>query len=195
MEFTVVIAAATPAARAGLRALLHEEGIGVAAALPVEALPEALPMEIELLVIDRGLQPGPLADLLAAIDGAGLVLIGALPHDLRESPPDAGPIALLGGDASGAAIAAAVAAVAAGLRVVDPTLPVEEDPPQSDLTPRELEVLQHLAAGVTNKRLARDLAISENTVKFHVSAVLAKLGAESRTEAVAIAARRGLVAL
>jgi DNA-binding NarL/FixJ family response regulator len=56
----------------------------------------------------------------------------------------------------------------------------------ADLTPREQEVLQLLAAGLANKEIANRLVISERTVKFHVSAILAKLGAGNRTEAVSI---------
>lgn len=61
------------------------------------------------------------------------------------------------------------------------------------LTSRELEVLITLAEGQTNKQIADQLFISERTVKFHVSAILNKLGAHNRTEAVKIAAERGLI--
>ncbi len=72
-----------------------------------------------------------------------------------------------------------------------------QPPPASfeSLTPRELEVLQELARGRQNKEIAAKLVISERTVKFHVSAILAKLDAGNRTEAVAIAAQHGLVNL
>ncbi len=63
------------------------------------------------------------------------------------------------------------------------------------LTPRELQVLQLVAQGLPNKGIARRLGISENTAKFHVASVCGKLGASSRTEAVTIAARRGLILL
>lgn len=65
------------------------------------------------------------------------------------------------------------------------------DPAQ--LTPRELEVMHLLAQGLQNKEIADQLYISERTAKFHVSAILRKLGASNRTEAVALAAQKGLV--
>ncbi|HEX8731197.1 MAG TPA: response regulator transcription factor [Ktedonobacterales bacterium] len=112
-------------------------------------------------------------------------------------------------DASGEEIIAAVQAVASGLTALDRSLaraalsglargaaqpePVgEQDEP---LTAREREVLQLLAQGIPNKQIAQRLSISEHTVKFHVSAIMTKLGAASRTEAVTTAARRGLLLL
>ncbi|GIV97077.1 MAG: DNA-binding response regulator [Herpetosiphonaceae bacterium] len=69
----------------------------------------------------------------------------------------------------------------------------QEAAPQ--LTGRELEVLQLIAGGLQNKEIAAQLRISERTVKFHVSAILGKLGAGNRTEAVAIAVQQGLIEL
>ena len=66
-------------------------------------------------------------------------------------------------------------------------------PEQEQLTAREQEVLQQLARGLQNKEIARELHITERTVKFHVSSLLAKLDAGNRTEAVTIAMSRGLV--
>lgn len=61
------------------------------------------------------------------------------------------------------------------------------------LTPREVEVLEELAEGLSNKAIAARLGISDQTVKFHVAAICGKLGAANRTEAVRRAIRRGLI--
>ncbi|HKE84328.1 MAG TPA: response regulator transcription factor [Vicinamibacterales bacterium] len=63
------------------------------------------------------------------------------------------------------------------------------------LTPREQEVLEHIVAGRSNRQIASELGISEHTVKFHVSAVLGKLGVSSRAAAIRRGVRRGLVTL
>jgi DNA-binding NarL/FixJ family response regulator len=83
--------------------------------------------------------------------------------------------------------------------LLDPKLPEAAAPIEPGariaLTPRELEVLAAMADGASNKAIARRLGISFHTVKFHVAAILAKLDADSRTEAVAKAAHLGLVML
>ena len=72
---------------------------------------------------------------------------------------------------------------------------VSQESPGDHLTPREQEVLQAMALGLQNKEIAAKLSITERTVKFHVSAILNKLEAGNRTEAVTIAAQRGLIKL
>lgn len=72
---------------------------------------------------------------------------------------------------------------------------VAEDRISEDLTDREMEVLNLLAKGYTNREIAEQLVITERTVKFHVSSILRKLDAGNRTEAVSIAAQQGLVNL
>jgi DNA-binding NarL/FixJ family response regulator len=68
-------------------------------------------------------------------------------------------------------------------------------PDNEPLTPRELEVLERLIEGLSNKAIAARLGISDQTVKFHVAAICGKLGAVNRTDAVRRAIRRGLVAV
>lgn len=92
-------------------------------------------------------------------------------------------------------IDAAIRAVAAGLVVRAPAREsgfgaMRESEGHALLTPRELEVLAALAEGMTNKGIARRLDISLHTVKFHVESLFRKLGARTRTEAVAKAAER-----
>ena len=104
-------------------------------------------------------------------------------------------------DANEERLTAALVAVAAGLVVISPSLIgvlAREDAAESaaiDLTPREVEVLSLLAEGLTNKAIAHRLTISEHTVKFHVNAIMGKLDAQSRTDAVVRATRQGLIAL
>jgi two-component system nitrate/nitrite response regulator NarL len=116
----------------------------------------------------------------------------------------AGARGLLPRDTSAENLAAALAAVARGLTVIDsefaaallPTMHGQSlAQPVEALTPRELEVLRLMAEGQSNKAIARQLGISEHTVKFHVNAILGKLNVQSRTEAVVRATRLGLILL
>src|SRR5579864_5148995 len=81
-------------------------------------------------------------------------------------------------------------------RNMPPTPPYSlADLPIEELTEREREVLNLLSQGMPNKEIASHLIISERTAKFHVSSIMSKLGATNRTEAVALAAQRGLITL
>ena len=82
-----------------------------------------------------------------------------------------------------------------GERIVPTTTPAAAVQEGSPLTARELEVLRLVARGLVNKEIAAELGVSTHTVKYHLAAVLAKLGAGSRTEAVARGIRTGLVPL
>lgn len=79
--------------------------------------------------------------------------------------------------------------------LVRPTVTDAQPPLYETLTERELEVLSLLAQGMPNKEIAAHLVISERTAKFHVSSIMGKLGATNRTEAVSLAAQRGLITL
>lgn len=85
--------------------------------------------------------------------------------------------------------------VFAGHKYIDPEIAVQiaEHSGEEDLTARELQILALIAGGRSNKRIAEELAISEDTVKGHVSSILAKLNADDRTHAVTLAIRRGVL--
>ena len=69
------------------------------------------------------------------------------------------------------------------------------EPMLEELTRREMEVLRMVADGLSNREIAARLSVSEHTIKFHISSVLGKLGASSRTEAVTQGIKRGLILL
>jgi two-component system, NarL family, response regulator YdfI len=113
---------------------------------------------------------------------------------------------VLPADVTPTQLVSAVSAVAKGLLVLQPaetalaaaatqTRNGETAELFEPLTPREKEVLQMLASGLGNKQIAAHLKISEHTAKFHVASILGKLGASSRTEAVSLGLRRGLILL
>ena len=92
-------------------------------------------------------------------------------------------------------IHAALRAIGEGLIVIDRGPSRDAEPLSDPLTAREQDVLHLLASGLTNKEIATRLGITDHTVKFHVNAILGKLGAETRTEAVVHAAKLGIVVL
>jgi DNA-binding NarL/FixJ family response regulator len=209
----VIVVASSPLARAGLAALLADQpGINVIGQLAADAeLPDALDVyKPDVLVWDMGWEPLQYSDRIAELRGIPVL---ALLSDLRTAvdvmPPllGAGVRGLLLQDASVEMLAAALGSLAHGLVVVhggvaETALPHTLNSSASDragvveaLTPREAEVLKLIAEGLPNKTIALQLNISEHTVKFHVNAILTKLGAQSRTEAVVRATRLGLIAL
>jgi DNA-binding NarL/FixJ family response regulator len=139
------------------------------------------------------------ADLLAEHGATPVVALAAGDADAADALR-AGARAVLFRGAAADVVAAALVAAARGLAVLEAALAdgwlrPPEDAPAGGLTGREREVLSHLAEGLSNKAIAARLGISEHTAKFHVNAILAKLGAESRAAAIVKAARLGLVAL
>jgi len=207
------IVAASPLARAGLENLLaarEVEVVGSVGTLDALAgqLSDAAP---DVVLIDSsGESIEPLLDSVMAsglVSDVNIVLLGdgSSPATSAEALT-AGLRAVLPGDTSPEQLLAALHAAASGLTVLHPAQIKDGFPaasaPQREvgelaeaLTRRESEVLQMLAAGLGNKEIAARLGISEHTVKFHVASILGKLGAGSRTEAVSIGIRRGLVLL
>jgi DNA-binding NarL/FixJ family response regulator len=157
----VAVRAADPRRRTLLSALVDELGH-----LVVGAIGEASVVLTDGVAGDNSV-PG----LAFGTDGEGY--LGKLP---RDAPP--------------AQIDAALRAVAVGLSVTVTETPLRifdalpEDDERMLLTPREIEVLNTVSDGLTNKEIARQLGISRHTVKFHLESVMRKLGASNRAEAV-----------
>ena len=128
---------------------------------------------------------------------SGLALVMLSEDPARDAASSAR--AVLANDASPDLVAAATRLAAAGYTIRKAgsaerradTSPAFE--PQAPISQREREVLALLAEGASNKLIARRLDISVHTAKFHVAAILEKLGAVNRTDAIAIAMREGLV--
>ena len=201
LRLRVLLLADDPLARGGLAAVLGEQGIVVVGQSATrDGLPGALDAEADAVVLDLGLapvEPSPAFDRL----GAPALALAPDERHAREALA-AGARAVLLRDADGPRLLAALQAILRGLLVLDDAFletmrprPVSSEPLAEALTPRELQVLQLLSEGLANRRIAERLGIGERTVKFHVNAILGKLGAASRTEAVVVAARLGLVTL
>ncbi len=209
----VFIVAASPLSRANLKSLLRARKVEIVGSGPnLESLWDQPPdVEVDIVLIDasgdyfeemtNSLSQSQLGSEAAVVVISDRFEPGRLAEALR-----AGVRALLPSDALPDQIVVSLEAAAAGLIVlhpaeVDAMFPAAEaaSSPLADLveplTPRESEVLQMLASGLANKEIATRLAISDHTVKFHVASILGKLGAASRTEAVTLGIRRGLVLL
>jgi NarL family two-component system response regulator LiaR len=126
-----------------------------------------------------------------------IALTAFLEHRLVAEVIEAGATGYLLKSASGEEIAAAIRTVASGGTILATgVLALLATPPDTighDLTPRELDVLEYLANGLSNKHIAIELGLSSGTVRIHVSNVLAKLQVENRTAAAMLARDRGLV--
>jgi NarL family two-component system response regulator YdfI len=168
---------------------------------------ESRPQPDVVLVATDGDHPAPESFGWNAA-GVPVILLAENPARRISEPLPAGVRAVLPRNATPAEIAGAIEAVAAGLYVFHPsdvdsismlrpreadTVPEFVEPLVERLTPREVEVLQLLSEGLGNKEIASRLSISEHTAKFHVASIMGKLGAASRTEAVTLGIRHGLV--
>jgi DNA-binding NarL/FixJ family response regulator len=210
----IAIVAPALAVRAGLRALLGAldrlEVIAEAASL---AEMQSFPAQTDVLILAAEIAGS--ADLERALfsaqPGAVLLLVADKNEAAHSLPaPAALPFrawGILPLDSSEEELAAAIHALAEGLLVGAPGLvealflrqqdepPADAEPLVEPLTEREAEVLQLLAQGLANKQIATALRISEHTVKFHISAIYAKLEVTNRTEAVRAGVRKGLIVL
>jgi len=213
----VLIAAASSVSRAGLEALLQvvarvEPKIEIVGrASDLASLPSlAEQLQPDVVILDADDLDHDFLGVFLDGDNLPAVAVVVLTENRSSSwsadALRAGVRAILPRDLSAQELLAAVEAAAAGLVVLHPrevgaVLPsaaaasTRAETLIEPLTPREREVLQMLAAGLVNKEIAVRLSISEHTVKFHVASILGKLGAATRTEAVSIGIRHGLILL
>lgn len=203
----VAVLASKPLTRARLEALVvSRPGLRLAAA-PLDAADDATAgfLEADVLLMDSG---GRAAEVVFRAMPPRLPPVVLLVEDLAAAAFGrllrAGVRAILPRDASAREIAAGIEAVAAGLIVLHPSAPVavtrtpggrraREEEEGGPLTHRELEILTLMSEGMGNRAIAGRLGISTHTVKFHVAAILDKLNARSRTEAVTSGLRQGLL--
>jgi DNA-binding NarL/FixJ family response regulator len=157
------------------------------------AAPEAAGFDVVIIQAPQVHRP-------ASFPEAQVPTVYLLSNDSSQPKELSAKNAVLSRNASAAQIRAAAMAVAAGLQIARThgSAAAEKETELAfaePLTDRELRVLNLLADGLSNPQIARLLSISRNTVKFHVSSIIAKLGAASRTEAVTIGVRQGLIIL
>ena len=205
----VLVASLSPLARSGLEALIRPmSATTLVGSGPLsEAASLAGQLQPDVVVVDAG--PGdpadlePIRDLALAQPGLPIVVL-ALDTADQVAALHLGAAALLTSGIDAESLRAAILAAARGLVTIArpdlaALLPQEADARAAASTMieaptrRELEVLQLLAQGLTNRQMAERLGVSEHTVKFHVTALLGKFDARTRAEAVARAIRLGLL--
>lgn len=208
---SIVIVDDHPLYRRGIRTALESQpDLRVAAEVGsvAEALEACLRLRPGVVVLDVNLPDGSGVDAARALrerqpEVAVLILTAYDDAPYVMALVEAGARGYLLKSASDAEIVGAVRAVATGgsvfaAEVVDVLMRRERGAPAGpfeELTQRELEVLQLVAAGRTNREIGAHLAISERTAQAHLSHIFDKLGVSSRTEAVTVALRHGLIAL
>jgi two-component system, NarL family, response regulator YdfI len=211
----VMVVAASPVVRAGLTAMLttNPKLAIVGSVSNLDSLSkEVVQLQPDVVLLDLSGNPQTLVwEKLLLIQeeqypSAIIVIVDVDRIDL-EAWLRSGIRAILPDTSTESEIVAAVEAVAFGLVVLHPEV-IElislkqsnlhqkglQNPVQA-LTPREIEVLEMLGSGLANKAIATALNISDHTVKFHVSSIFQKLGVSTRTEAVAVGVRLGLILL
>ena len=203
----VQILAASEVVKAGLESLLQNDpALHILRNLDEEPTEVAIAdLQPDVVVAElESREDDAIAEVLsAAANGTSVVLL--VPGSTSEWVDmfQQGVKAVLPANATGPQIAASTQAAAAGLLVLHPsereillqTHETNEAPevlPEA-LTPREIEVLRLVAEGAGNKEIASRLGVSEHTVKFHVASIMGKLGAASRTEAVMLGIRHGVI--
>ncbi|MBW4449462.1 MAG: response regulator transcription factor [Spirirestis rafaelensis WJT71-NPBG6] len=210
----VMVVAASPVVRAGLSAVLTSNPkltvVGSASDLDALLREVQLQPDVVLLDLSGNLQQSVWEKLLLMQEeqysSPIIVIADELDSINLEVALRSGVRGILPDTSTESEIMAAVEAIAFNLIVLHPDavelLPLKESmrekvtlTPIQTLTPREIEVLEMLGSGLGNKAIAKRLHISDHTVKFHVSSIFGKLGVSSRTEAVTVGVRLGLIML
>jgi two-component system nitrate/nitrite response regulator NarL len=202
----LLLVADDPLVRAGLAALLSEaetcDVVGQSSAGDELSRAQEL-FDPDVVLWDLGWEPMNDFALLADFAESAVPLLVLLDDvNLVAGAWAAGARGILQRQIDLEQLEAALAATWQGLAVLSPDLGARLGGAAlpaallvEELTAREMDVLQLMAEGAANKEIARSLGISENTVKYHVNAILGKLDAQSRTEAVVRATRAGLILL
>lgn len=184
-----------PIVREGLVVALTQRGFTIAGAYGSAEELLAARMEAEVVLLDLELPGMSGVEAVSRIATPVLVLTAYANDEQIDAVLRGGARGYLLKGASLDEIERAIRAAARGETYLDPrvasrVIALSHAP---RLSPREREVLRHVAAGLSNKEIAAALAIAERTVKFHVTAILEKLGAENRAQAVALGRERGIV--
>lgn len=206
----VIVVASSPVVRAGLSAVVSGNPrltvVGSASNLDVLAR-EVEQLQPDVVLVDLSGNPQAIWEKLLLVQEEQyplriIVIVEELDNIDLEEALNSGVRGILPSSSTESEIAAAVEAIAFGLVVLHSDavelLPVREKVavnPVQTLTPREIEVLGMLGSALSNKAIAKRLYISEHTVKFHLSSIFQKLGVSTRTEAVTVGVRLGLIML
>ena len=207
----VLIVAAAARVRRALESQLPARDFEVAGSVAsLDAAADVLENRVDAVLMEVG--EGFASEVLESLEESGLTRETPVVLLLEEAAPETvsqflrlGVRGVLPADSDPRRLAVALQAAARGLLVLTPAEAEAVRPARGSrefpdelvepLTPREKEVLRLLAAGLSNKEIAGRLQLSEHTAKFHVAAILGKLGASSRAEAVSIGMRHGLILL
>ena len=209
----VLVAATSAVRRGGLEAIVREDStfrlVGSASGMVglVERVREVQP---DVILVDLAQPDAQFPSIVASLeqaDSAVVALIDEPDASWTARALRAGVRALLARESGPAEIHSAIRTASSGMVLLDPEIARDlvmrrrtdsiENALEAveELTPREIEVLRMMAEGLGNKEIAVRLGISDHTVKFHISSILAKVGASSRTEAVTLGIRMGLILL
>lgn len=209
--YTVIVIAVSPVIRMGLSAMLDDNPklTVIKSGTDIDSLTdEIIQLQPDVVLLDWNSSDFESISQSEQFISATIILLNELEDIDFGAILNAGVKGILPQTSTESEIIAAVEAVASGLVVLHPevidnlqlqkTTNLQQQAGINSiqtLTPREIEILQMLTPGLSNKAIAKQLNISDHTVKFHVSSIFQKLNVSTRTEAVAVGVRLGLIML